>query len=134
MLRRTHPGQQVVILTGRADEHARKMCLENGAALALAATRNYTQAVDEIQRAMRINPNWPRDGVPLDDLFGAEVAFPFSEGIVFEIGSYARAVGDIAGSTFANASVTAAQTVIFTSKAGVIRADSHSCQEGGNTV
>src|SRR5262245_33656457 len=41
-------------------------------AMALAATRNYSQAVDEIQRAMRINPNWPRDGVPLDELFGAE--------------------------------------------------------------
>jgi tetratricopeptide (TPR) repeat protein len=41
-------------------------------ALALAATRNYSQAVDEIQRAMRINPNWPRDGVPLDELFGAD--------------------------------------------------------------
>jgi tetratricopeptide (TPR) repeat protein len=41
-------------------------------ALALAATRNYSQAVDEIQRAMRINPKWPRDGVPLDELFGAD--------------------------------------------------------------
>jgi hypothetical protein len=41
-------------------------------ALALAATRNYSQAVDEIQRAMRINPNWPRDGVALDELFGAD--------------------------------------------------------------
>jgi hypothetical protein len=41
-------------------------------ALALAATRNYSQAVDEIQRAMRINPKWPREGVPLDELFGAD--------------------------------------------------------------
>jgi hypothetical protein len=41
-------------------------------ALALAATTNYSQAVDEIKRAIRMNPNWPRDGVTLDDVFGAD--------------------------------------------------------------
>ncbi len=35
LLARTHPGQQVVILTGRATEESRKLCLENGAALFL---------------------------------------------------------------------------------------------------
>ena len=57
----------------------------------------------------------------LDDVFGAEVAFPFSQGIVFEIGSYARAVNDVASSTFANASITAAQTTMFTGKNGIIQ-------------
>jgi DNA-binding NarL/FixJ family response regulator len=35
LLARTHPGQQVVILTGHATEEKRKLCLENGAALFL---------------------------------------------------------------------------------------------------
>ncbi len=41
-------------------------------ALALAATRNYASAVDEMKRAMRIDPTWPRTGVRLDELFGAD--------------------------------------------------------------
>jgi CheY-like chemotaxis protein len=35
LLQRTHPGQQVVMLTGQASPECRKMCLENGAALLL---------------------------------------------------------------------------------------------------
>jgi CheY-like chemotaxis protein len=35
LLARTHPGQQVVILTGRATEENRKLCMESGAALFL---------------------------------------------------------------------------------------------------
>lgn len=35
LLQRTHPGQQVVMLTGQATPERRKMCLENGAALLL---------------------------------------------------------------------------------------------------
>ena len=35
LLQRTHPGQPVVILTGRATEQSRKACLESGAALFL---------------------------------------------------------------------------------------------------
>jgi DNA-binding NarL/FixJ family response regulator len=35
LLARTHPGQQVVILTGHATEEKRKLCLESGAALFL---------------------------------------------------------------------------------------------------
>lgn len=41
-------------------------------ALALAATTNYASAVDEIKRAMRLDPNWPRTGAPLDELFGPD--------------------------------------------------------------
>lgn len=57
----------------------------------------------------------------LDDVFGAEVAFPFSSGIVFGLGSYARAVNDSTGSTFANPRVTAERTVLFTTGAGDIQ-------------
>ena len=41
-------------------------------ALALAATTNYSLAVEEIKRAMRFDPNWPQTGPQLDELFGAE--------------------------------------------------------------
>lgn len=57
----------------------------------------------------------------LDDVFGAEVDFPFSEGIVFEIGAYARAVNDTAGAYFANTSVRAEQSLIFANKTGTIQ-------------
>jgi hypothetical protein len=60
-----HYKQAVAATPGRTEPRFRL-------ALALAATTNYGQAVDEIKRAMRINPNWPRDGVSLDELFGAD--------------------------------------------------------------
>lgn len=41
-------------------------------AMALAATTNYSLAVDEIKRAMRIDPEWPIHGAALDELFGAD--------------------------------------------------------------
>jgi tetratricopeptide (TPR) repeat protein len=41
-------------------------------ALALAATTHYGQAVDEMKRAMRAAPDWPRTGAKLDDLFGED--------------------------------------------------------------
>jgi hypothetical protein len=41
-------------------------------AIALAATTHYSQAVDEMKRAMRANPDWPRTGASLDELFGAD--------------------------------------------------------------
>jgi hypothetical protein len=41
-------------------------------ALALAATTNYSLAVDEIKRAMKIDPDWPLKGAALDELWGAD--------------------------------------------------------------
>ncbi len=41
-------------------------------ALALVATSNYSMAVDEIKRAMKVDPNWPKSGATLDELFGAD--------------------------------------------------------------
>jgi hypothetical protein len=41
-------------------------------AMALTATSNYGSAVDEIKRAMRTDPDWPRNGALLDELFGVE--------------------------------------------------------------
>lgn len=40
-------------------------------AMALVGTSNYSTAVDEIKRAMKADPNWPKTGAALDDLFGA---------------------------------------------------------------
>lgn len=41
-------------------------------AMSLAATTHYGQAVDEMKRGMRVNPDWPRTGASLDELFGAD--------------------------------------------------------------
>ncbi len=41
-------------------------------ALALAATTNYSLAVDEIKRAMKIDSDWPLRGASLDELWGAD--------------------------------------------------------------
>lgn len=41
-------------------------------AMALTATGNYGAAIDEMKRAMRADPDWPRNGPLLDELFGAE--------------------------------------------------------------
>lgn len=57
----------------------------------------------------------------LDDVFGAEVAFPVSEGIVFEIAGYARAVNDTVEAVFANAVVRGEQPVLFTTPTGAIQ-------------
>lgn len=57
----------------------------------------------------------------IDNVFGAEVDFPVAGGIVFGLGSYARAVNDSMNSTFANPKVSSAQTVMFTTGAGAIQ-------------
>ena len=41
-------------------------------ALALAATTNYSLAVEEIKRSMQLDPTWPQTGPQLDELFGAD--------------------------------------------------------------
>jgi len=41
-------------------------------ALSLAATSNFGTAVEELKRGMRLDPDLPAHGVPLDDLFGAD--------------------------------------------------------------
>jgi len=41
-------------------------------AMALAATTNYSLAVDEMKRSMRLDPTWPQTGPKLDELFGAD--------------------------------------------------------------
>jgi hypothetical protein len=41
-------------------------------ALSLAANTHYTQAIEEIKRGLRANPDWPRTGATLDELFGAD--------------------------------------------------------------
>ena len=58
-----HYKQAVSAAPGRAEPRFRM-------AIALAATTNYSLAVDEIKRAMRIDPSWPRTGAKLDELWG----------------------------------------------------------------
>ncbi|MBS0262047.1 MAG: tetratricopeptide repeat protein [Planctomycetes bacterium] len=41
-------------------------------ALTLVATSNFAVGVDEMKRALRARPDWPRTGAALDDLFGPE--------------------------------------------------------------
>jgi hypothetical protein len=47
----------------------------------------------------------------VDDTLGAEVAFPFSNGIQFRIGAYARAEGDLVTAGFDNATVLGSASV-----------------------
>jgi hypothetical protein len=49
----------------------------------------------------------------VDDIFGTEVAFPFTDGIVIEIGSYARALNDTAFTQFDNFQVEAVGAISF---------------------
>jgi hypothetical protein len=51
----------------------------------------------------------------LDDVFGAEVKFPFTN-VIFQIGSYARANGDTADTTFDNLEVDTVGAVTFSTK------------------
>jgi tetratricopeptide (TPR) repeat protein len=60
-----HYKQAIAAVPGRAEPRFRM-------ALALAATTNYASAVDEIKRAMRMDPSWPHTGPQLDELFGAD--------------------------------------------------------------
>lgn len=59
LLARTHPGQQVVILTGRATEESRKLCLENGAALfleKLITPEGFTAVFDALEMLANAAP------------------------------------------------------------------------------
>jgi tetratricopeptide (TPR) repeat protein len=60
-----HYKQAVSAAPGRAEPRFRM-------AIALAATTNYSLAVDEIKRAMRIDASWPRTGARLDELWGED--------------------------------------------------------------
>jgi len=59
----------------------------------------------------------------LDGVFGAEVAFPFSEGIVFQVGSYGRASGDVANDAYDNFIVEAVETGFFSTNSLTMRAN-----------
>jgi hypothetical protein len=56
----------------------------------------------------------------LDDVLGAEVPFPFSQGIIFEFGAYARSYPDSIVATFDNALVTGPIPAIYNEPARVI--------------
>ncbi|MBI3863852.1 MAG: tetratricopeptide repeat protein [Planctomycetia bacterium] len=43
-------------------------------AMSLASMSHFSQAVDEMKRGMRVDPDWPRTGATLDTLFGADNA------------------------------------------------------------
>ena len=59
----------------------------------------------------------------LDGIFGAEVAFPFSEGIVFQVGSYGRASTDVANDAYDNFLVEAVETAFFSTESLTMRSN-----------
>ncbi len=68
--------------------------------------------LDEALHRMKAIVNGKTVKLYLDDLLGAEVKFPFTN-LVFHIGSYARANGDTADTTFDNLKVETVGTATF---------------------
>ena len=68
--------------------------------------------LDEGLHRMKAVANGRTVKLYLDDVFGAEVKFPFTN-LVFQIGSYARANGDTADTTFDNLRVETVGTATF---------------------
>ncbi|PYJ97213.1 MAG: hypothetical protein DME23_16675 [Verrucomicrobia bacterium] len=68
--------------------------------------------LDEGLHRMKAVANGKTVKLYLDDVFGAEVKFPFTN-LVFQIGSYARATGDTADTTFDNLRVETVGTATF---------------------
>jgi hypothetical protein len=65
------------------------------------------------QHRMKVIANGKTLKLYLDDVFGAEVPFPFTSGIVFELGSYGRAAGDTMNNAFDNFTVETAESGSF---------------------
>lgn len=70
---------------------------------------------------MKVVANGETVKLYLDDILGAEVAFPYKEGIVFQLGSYARANNDTAYTQFDNFQVAAVGAVSFAQKSIEVR-------------
>ena len=84
-----------------------------GGGTAIAAFNNVPDFLDEGQHTMKAVINGSTVKLYLDDVFGAEVKFPFSD-LIFQIGSYARANGDTADTTFDNLKVEEVGMATFT--------------------
>jgi intracellular sulfur oxidation DsrE/DsrF family protein len=66
------------------------------------------------QHQMKAIANGKTVKLYLDGIFGAEVDFPFSEGIVFQVGSYGRATPDVVNDAYDNFSVEAVEVAYLT--------------------
>lgn len=75
------------------------------------------------QHQMKAVANGKTVKLYLDGIFGAEVAFPFSDGIVFQVGSYGRASGDVVNDAYANFKVEAVEVAYFTTNALTLSAN-----------
>jgi hypothetical protein len=80
-----------------------------------AAISAFTDAAftDRGLHRMKVVANGRTAKLYLDDVFGAEVKFPFATNLVFGFGSYARAVGDYANAVFDNARVETVGSAVF---------------------
>lgn len=88
---------------------------------------NVSPYTDGGQHQMKVIANGRTVKLYVDEVFGAEVDFPFSSGIVFEVGGYARAaVTDSADCQFDNVSLSTAETVSFSTNTTKVKLGSTS--------
>lgn len=87
-----------------------------GGGTAIATFNNDPTFLDEGLHTMKAVANGSTVKLYLDDVFGAEVKFPVSQ-LLFQIGSYARANGDTADTTFDNLKVEEVGTATFSTTA-----------------
>jgi hypothetical protein len=83
------------------------------------AAFNAAQFNDQGDHRIRVVANGESVRLYLDDLFGAEVPFPFATNLKFGFGTYVLAATDIAVGTFDNATVLAAVETAGTLSAAV---------------
>lgn len=77
------------------------------------ATEAFT---DQQQHRIKIEANGETASFYVDDTFGTTVKFPYSQGIRFGFGVFARAENDMVDASFDNALITGANNFIFFSK------------------
>ncbi|MGV3774696.1 MAG: hypothetical protein ACO1QB_17485 [Verrucomicrobiales bacterium] len=75
---------------------------------------------------MRVELNGQTAKLYLDDVLGAEVAFPYTSGITFQLGSYARANNDLAYTEFDNFQVAAVGAISFSQESIRVRTGENS--------
>ena len=86
-------------MTGQADDNP----IDDGVNIAAFDAANFN---DQKNHRMKMVVNGSSVKLYLDGLFGAEVPFPFSQGLTFGFGAYVRAATDIVFGYFDNAKIS----------------------------